>query len=107
MAVLAVPYGPEAKSDSRPDTLEMAMIDAASLLLEVREGEPDQADRVHDVDVEARLPVLLRVGDRQSTDVGDDHVEAAHRGRGLLDPCCEGIGITDIERRADSTAPGA
>ena len=31
MAVFAVPYGPEAKSDSRPDTLEMAMIDAASL----------------------------------------------------------------------------
>src|SRR3954447_14384634 len=31
IAVLAVPYGPEAKSDSRPDTLEIAMIDAASL----------------------------------------------------------------------------
>ena len=30
-AVLAVPYGPEAKSDSRPETLEMAMIEAASL----------------------------------------------------------------------------
>ena len=31
MAVLAVPYGPEAKSDSRPETLEMAMIEAESL----------------------------------------------------------------------------
>src|SRR6476619_6612364 len=29
MAVLAVPYGPEAKSDSRPDTLEIAMIEGA------------------------------------------------------------------------------
>src|SRR3954465_15514300 len=31
MAVFAVPYGPEAKSDSRPETLEIAMIDAVSL----------------------------------------------------------------------------
>src|SRR3954447_17242214 len=31
MAVFAVPYGPDAKSDSRPETLEMAMMDAASL----------------------------------------------------------------------------
>src|SRR3954447_24840244 len=31
IAVLAVPYGPDAKSDSRPETLEIAMIEAASL----------------------------------------------------------------------------
>ena len=36
MAVLAVPYGPEAKSDSRPETLEIAMIEGAGALLEVR-----------------------------------------------------------------------
>src|ERR1035437_10980025 len=31
IAVFTVPYGPEAKSTSRPDTLEMATIDGASL----------------------------------------------------------------------------
>jgi hypothetical protein len=32
---------------------------------------------VHEVDVEAGLPVLLGVGDGEGADVGDHHVEAA------------------------------
>ena len=99
IAVFAVPYGPEAKSDSRPDTLEIAMIDAAVAALEVRHGRPDQPHRVHEVDVEAGLPVLLGVGDGEGADVGDDHVEAAERRGRLLHPRRERRRVADVDRR--------
>ena len=81
------------------------MIEAAVAALEVRQGGPDEPDGVHEVDVEAGLPVLLGVGDGEGADVGHDHVEAAERGGRLLHPRRERLRVADVRTVDPVTSP--
>ena len=67
--------------------------------LEVRHRRPDQAHRVHQVDVEAGLPVLLGVRDRERADVGHDDVEPAERLGRPLHPRGQRVAVADVDDR--------
>ena len=71
------------------------------------QGGSDEADGVQEVDVDAGLPVLLRVRERESADVGDDDVEAAEGLGRSLDPRCEGGAVTHVDDRAHDVAAAA
>ena len=72
--------------------------------LEMWQRGSDEADGVHEVDVETGLPVLLGVGDRESADVGHDDVEAAEGLGRPLDPRREGVAVAHVDDRPGDAA---
>jgi hypothetical protein len=62
---------------------------------------------VHEVDVEAGLPVLLGVGNGERADVRHHHVEAAERFGRLLHPRRQRRPVADIDGGADHGAAPA
>jgi hypothetical protein len=62
---------------------------------------------MHEVDVEAGLPVLLRVRDRESADVGHHDVETAERFGRPLDPLRECVAVAHVDDRPCDVAAAA
>ena len=67
----------------------------------------DEADGVHEVDVDTGLPILLRVRDRERADVGYNDVEAAEGLGRRLDPRREGAAIAYVDDRPRDVAAAA
>jgi len=61
----------------------------------------DEADGVHEVDVETGLPVLLGVGNGEGTDIRHRHVQAAERLGRLPHPARESLSVADVDGCAD------
>ena len=99
MAVLAVPYGPEAKSDSRPDTLEMAMIEAASL--RSRCGIAARTSRTVCMRSTLRLACQFSSvsGMARALTLATTTSSPPNAVGGLLHPRGERVAVADVERR--------
>ena len=82
-------------SRPRPEPLEMLTIGRVTLL-KVGNRRGTSPDRVHHVDVEGSLPVLLAGWDRQCADVADNDVQTT-QGSGFTNPLLQRFLIPHIQ----------